>query len=203
MVNNIKEKILDAALEQFLLHGKTGATTKGIADTAGVNKALIHYYFSSKDLLFLSCVERILTQMEETFHSTNLKSIQDYENYLNALISSYTQFIQKHDRQIIFLIWEYLNDKTLLNEIKNVLGSSHLVYFINMTDIAIKEHVIERVDPLNLYINVISLVLSTHLLLPITLSFLGDDAVAQKDLLIEKRRREISRLIWKDIKKGE
>ncbi len=57
---DIKKKILRAALNQFLTYGKSGAKTKAIADLAGVNKALIHYYFSNKDKLFKACVNFIL-----------------------------------------------------------------------------------------------------------------------------------------------
>jgi AcrR family transcriptional regulator len=47
-----EEKILEAATREFTKHGLKGARMQAIADTAGVNKALLHYYFRSKQLLF-------------------------------------------------------------------------------------------------------------------------------------------------------
>ena len=47
-----KENILKAARTEFSLHGFSGARLAAIAENAGVNKALIHYYFKSKDLLY-------------------------------------------------------------------------------------------------------------------------------------------------------
>ncbi|MBN2616917.1 MAG: TetR/AcrR family transcriptional regulator [Spirochaetales bacterium] len=201
MVNSIKDKILDAALEQFLIHGKAGTTTKNIAEAAGVNKALIHYYFSSKEMLFICCVKNILENMEATFHKTEVRSITEYKEYLNALITSYTTFIKQHDKHIIFLLWEYLNDKDLITEIKNIIGSSHLIDFISKTQKAITDGVIREIDPLDLYLNLISLILSTYMILPITLSFLGEDRSEMKDNLTKKREAEISRLLWEDVKK--
>ena len=52
--HNTKENILDAAKAEFALHGFSGARLAVIAENAGVNKALIHYYFKNKDLLYES-----------------------------------------------------------------------------------------------------------------------------------------------------
>jgi TetR/AcrR family transcriptional regulator len=46
-----EERILDAAHAVFLRRGTAGARTQEIADEAGVNKALLHYYFRSKERL--------------------------------------------------------------------------------------------------------------------------------------------------------
>jgi AcrR family transcriptional regulator len=50
--------ILTAAEAVFAENGFHGATTRAIAAAAGVNPALIHYYFGSKDGLFETVVER-------------------------------------------------------------------------------------------------------------------------------------------------
>jgi AcrR family transcriptional regulator len=47
-----QEAILDAAEAVFANNGFDGATTRAIAEEAGVNAALIHYYFRSKERLF-------------------------------------------------------------------------------------------------------------------------------------------------------
>ncbi len=198
---NIKNKIMDAALDQFLAYGKSGAKTKAIAESAGVNKALIHYYFSSKDLLFMECVKNILGQMEGTFHQAEVRSITNYNDYILALIDSYTTFIKRHDKHITFLLWEYLNDKNLIGDIKDIIGAAHLVDFIDKTNRAIKDGIIREIDPLYLYLNMISLILSTYMLLPITLSFLGEESEEKKLEIMNKRKKEIARLLWEDIKK--
>lgn len=50
--------ILDAAETQFAEHGFDGATTRAIAERAGVNLGLIHYHFTNKELLFERVVAR-------------------------------------------------------------------------------------------------------------------------------------------------
>jgi len=55
MVKNKNEAeiaILKAAKTVFSVKGEDGATMQEIANEAGINKALLHYYFRNKDLLF-------------------------------------------------------------------------------------------------------------------------------------------------------
>jgi AcrR family transcriptional regulator len=49
--------VLDAARAAFGERGFDGATIRGIATAAGVDPALVHHYFGSKDQLFLAAVE--------------------------------------------------------------------------------------------------------------------------------------------------
>src|SRR5205085_2155052 len=55
-----EQKILDAAHAVFLRRGTAGARMQEIADEAGVNKALLHYYFRSKDRLAEAVFGRVM-----------------------------------------------------------------------------------------------------------------------------------------------
>lgn len=54
-----KQRILRAAMDEFLDRGLHGARMQSIADRAGVNKALLHYYYGSKDELYRRVLEEI------------------------------------------------------------------------------------------------------------------------------------------------
>src|SRR5437762_14310385 len=58
-----EEKILAAARKAFLSKGLSGARMQDIADEAGINKALLHYYFKNKEQLF----ENIFTMLTKGF----------------------------------------------------------------------------------------------------------------------------------------
>ena len=47
-----RARILDAAVREFSENGLAGARTEQIAEAAGVNKALLYYYFKSKEALY-------------------------------------------------------------------------------------------------------------------------------------------------------
>ena len=58
-----ERRILDAAHAVFMRRGTAGARMQEIADEAGVNKALLHYYFRSKDRLARAAFERAAGQL--------------------------------------------------------------------------------------------------------------------------------------------
>lgn len=58
-----EEKIFDAATEVFIEKGMDGARMQDIATRAGINKALLHYYFRTKEHLFNAVFEKISSQL--------------------------------------------------------------------------------------------------------------------------------------------
>lgn len=58
-----RARILDAATREFSANGLAGARTERIAEAAAVNKALIYYYFRSKDALYAAALEAVAARM--------------------------------------------------------------------------------------------------------------------------------------------
>jgi AcrR family transcriptional regulator len=58
-----EEKIFDAATVVFEEEGLSGARMQNIADRAGINKALLHYYFRTKDHLFEAVFTKLAQKM--------------------------------------------------------------------------------------------------------------------------------------------
>jgi TetR/AcrR family transcriptional regulator len=58
-----EQRILDAAHSVFLRHGTAGARMQDIAAEAGVNQALLHYYFRSKERLSEAAFRRAARQL--------------------------------------------------------------------------------------------------------------------------------------------
>jgi len=54
-----RARILNAAVGEFSEHGLSGARTEQIAEAAGVNKALLYYYFKSKDALYAAALDTV------------------------------------------------------------------------------------------------------------------------------------------------
>jgi TetR/AcrR family transcriptional regulator len=54
-----RARILEAAVRQFSNLGLAGARTEQIAEEAGVNKAMLYYYFKGKDDLYTAALEHV------------------------------------------------------------------------------------------------------------------------------------------------
>lgn len=58
-----RARILEAATREFSSNGLAGARTEQIAEAAGVNKALIYYYFQGKEALYAAALESVAKRM--------------------------------------------------------------------------------------------------------------------------------------------
>ncbi|MEN9063185.1 TetR family transcriptional regulator C-terminal domain-containing protein [Ponticoccus litoralis] len=63
----IRDAIRDAALREFARNGLAGTSTQAIADAAGISKAQLHYYISSKEDLYQEALGYILSEWREIF----------------------------------------------------------------------------------------------------------------------------------------
>ena len=57
-----RQRIIEAAVSAFGTHGYERASTRQIAEEAGVNPPALQYYFESKQGLFCACAEHVATQ---------------------------------------------------------------------------------------------------------------------------------------------
>src|SRR5580658_7913665 len=58
-----RARILTAAIREFSADGMAGARTERIAEAAGVNKALLYYYFTSKQALYDAALEEVANRV--------------------------------------------------------------------------------------------------------------------------------------------
>ena len=60
--DSTEQKIFEAAHEVFTQKGMDGAKMQEIADRAGINKALLHYYYRTKEKLYEAVVRVIISK---------------------------------------------------------------------------------------------------------------------------------------------
>jgi AcrR family transcriptional regulator len=101
-----EDKIFDAATDVFIEKGMDGARMQDIANHAGINKALLHYYYRTKDHLFNAVFEKIAGTMFTKFapvFDTNLT----LEDKIRFFFREHIAFMQKNPRLPAFLLNEF------------------------------------------------------------------------------------------------
>ena len=90
-----EEKILEAAKKVFTSKGMYGARMQDIADEAGINKALLHYYFRSKqklfEVIFAAAAQKLFTKINFIFESDMplFEKIEHFtEEYITVMMES-------------------------------------------------------------------------------------------------------------------
>lgn len=114
-LTSTEEKILEAAKVVFMKYGLYGARMQDIADTAGMNKALVHYYFRNKEKLFDTVFEGALTkyfQQMEVFSETQIP----LEERIYAYIDNIINFLSEYPQMSMFIIKEVSMNPELFHE---------------------------------------------------------------------------------------
>lgn len=94
-----RQRILDAALVEFSGEGLAGARTDRIANAAGVNKALLYYYFDSKEKLYLATLEMIAARMRDSVMAVFLRDATPGERVLRTTLFNFDRMITQHEFQ--------------------------------------------------------------------------------------------------------
>jgi TetR/AcrR family transcriptional regulator len=90
-----RQRILDAAAREFAAHGLAGARTETIASAAGVNKALIYYYFNSKEALYQAALEDIAARVRDTTMAMLLKEASPGERILRTALNHFDRILSQ------------------------------------------------------------------------------------------------------------
>lgn len=106
---NTEEKIKQAAKEVFMTKGYEGCSSREIAKAAGMNVALVNYYFRSKgqlfQLVFETAMEDFVTTMVHVFGQE--KSLREK---ISILIEKEYELLHQHPELPIFIINEINRD---------------------------------------------------------------------------------------------
>lgn len=97
-----RERILRAAIVEFSRHGLAGARTDAIAAGAGVNKALLYYYFHSKSELYSAALDASAGQMLESAVRSLEHEGSPGERLLRTALNHFDSIASQHEyRQLI------------------------------------------------------------------------------------------------------
>ncbi len=100
-----EEKIFEAATEVFLEKGMDGARMQDIANYAGINKALLHYYYRTKDRLFDAVFEKTAELMFRKFAPVFDEKLS-FEDKIRFFFQEHISFLQKNPKLPIFFLNE-------------------------------------------------------------------------------------------------
>jgi AcrR family transcriptional regulator len=109
-VSGTREAILDAARRAFAEQGYQHATIRGVADLAGVDPALVHHYFGTKQGLFVAAVQLPVNPVEQ----------------LTAVLAEDPGQAGERMVEVFLSIWDHAADQSpLLALVRSAVGDEH------------------------------------------------------------------------------
>ena len=108
--NEIRTAILDSAERLFARDGLRATRTEAIAENASVSKALIYYYFDTKQALYAAVLERIRRDRESGLDYAALEKMEPREALVQHLTRLLQQTAEKPHRAPLFALENIQND---------------------------------------------------------------------------------------------
>lgn len=190
--------ILDAAKAVFLEKGFDGARMQEIADKAGMNKALLHYYFRSKEKLFDAIFQEAFQQFIPKVAEIMMTDKPLFEK-IECFIDTYLTMLFNNPHLPGFVLHEInRNPEKLVNIFKNSgIKPEYLgVAIINEAQAGN----IKPVQPMHLIVNILGMCLFPFIAKPIIKGFLfrnNDDMYSE---FLAERKREITDFVINSIR---
>ena len=188
-----EKKILDAARSVFIKKGMYGARMQEIADEAGINKALLHYYFRNKnklfDAVFIDTASQFIPNLVEL-----LDSESSLEEKIQGFVSYYIDMLWQNPYLPVFIINEIHQDperlKLMAGVFKDIKNTS---FFKQMGALALQSDASPTMA-LHKFINLASVCVFPVLAAPMV-GHLFDMDKKQLDSFFEERKKVVPRMI--------
>ena len=189
-----EQKILEAAKKVFIQKGLDGARLEEIAAEAGINKALLHYYFRSKEKLFETIFDQMVGKIAPDF-TLIVDSKSPIEERIELFVHRYIDFVIENPQLPFFMITEINRNP---QRMKDILGHSN--NFVKIQQFAfqmITEMQVGRIksfNPLHLMLNIMSLCIFPFIAKPVIQAILQ---LQEEDLniILQQRKEEVSRFL--------
>ncbi|MDR1055485.1 MAG: TetR/AcrR family transcriptional regulator [Prevotellaceae bacterium] len=190
-----EQDILGAAEEVFIKKGYAATKTTEIAKLAGINHAMLHYYFRTKENLFNVVFQKKVKLMADSFFLVAQEK-KPFLEIVQMTVERHFDFIRGNSYLAIFIINEInSNEKNsqvwrniALPIFKNVIKTIDM-----MMKVEISKGTIRNIDAIDFILNIISLNIFVFAAQPI-LKGLKNVSEEEYEKFLDNRKKENVRL---------
>lgn len=194
-----EEKIFNAAKIIFQKKGYAGARMQEIADEAGINKAMLHYCFKSKEILFKAVFMKAFSQLAPQINQIFMSEASLFDK-IKDFTNNYITFVIENPYLPAFIIQEMNNNPEFVVSFLKDENRPNPTILIAQIEKEIEAGIIKSIKPKQLLLNIFSLTVFPFAaqVLVKGLLHLSDEEFT---LMMEERKTAIAQQIINSIKK--
>ena len=190
---NTEKKILNAAKEVFTIKGLEGSRMQEIADTAGINKSLLYYYYRTKenlfDAVFKDAFFSIIPRITKMF-DMDLTLLTKIEIFVN----DYIDMIVLNPYLPDFIFHEANRDPEKIILFLKSAGLNPMIV-LEIFNEEIKKGNIKPIDPKQLIINIVSMCIFPFVAKPVMKGLFFNNNEKEFKIFIEERKKQVTEFI--------
>lgn len=166
-----EKRILDAARKEFIAKGLGGARMQAVANAAGVNKALLHYYFRSKEKLYHQVLEDTVGTVWGKISAEFRKQdpAQGLEPLLRTVITTYVKVLAANPEFPLFMFRELAlghpaftsGVPALVKDFQDVPAT-----LVKALQDEIRAGKVKPIPPVHFFMNLLGMTVATFLIMP-------------------------------------
>ncbi len=187
--HNTEQLILEAARKVFIIKGLEGARMQEIADEAGINKALLHYYFRSKEKLFNHIFETAINGVFDVINES-IHEEGDVFVFIETFVDNYLTTLRANPFIPNFIFNEINNHPERINQISNKI-KLNIAGFKHMIENNIDRKKISAVAPEHLLIDMLGMCIFPFVGRPMMEAIFFNDNPAGVGQFFNERKQHI------------
>lgn len=152
-------RLFDAAVREFATHGLAGARTDAIAKAAGVNIALLFYYYSNKERLYVAVMEEVFEQWSRALRGP-LESKGSPRQRILAYVDAFYDFVAAsvwRPRLVQQELMRSTHPTAIRKLLKMYVRPIH-IKFLKLVREGIADHSFRQVDVENFYFSTTAII---------------------------------------------
>jgi AcrR family transcriptional regulator len=203
MVNKTKdrsaeEKILAAAKKVFVEKGMDGARMQDIADEAGINKALLHYYFRNKEKLFQVIFKEATSRLFPRINTILTSDLPLFEK-IRQFTNDYIEIVIENPYLPLFVLNEMNKQPHTFIE-KIFEGKPPQLHLLaQQIEKEINKGIIKKLRPADLIVNMMSMCIFPFIGKPMIQIVMQLDELQFRNM-VEQRKKTVAEFIIDSIK---
>ncbi len=196
---NMRDRIKQAAAEVFAERGFDGARMQEIADCAGANKAMIYYYFDSKEALFTAIFTESFTTILQLFNSVFQVEAIDPKVVIPQLVHHHLDFLDRHPELPRMIIREIQSGNPVVEKLvrasfSRLSGQLHILR--DEMAVGIRKGRIRDVDPLQTVLNLVALNIFIFVARPILTAAFPEEFSDAGRMLAEREKAIVDLMLY-------
>ncbi len=190
MAKDTEQIILEVARQHFVKNGYAGARMQEIADEAGINKAMLHYYFRSKEKLYHEIISQTLEYIIPRLAAA-LQSEGDFWEKTERVVHTYIEMLIENPETPSFIMSELSQERErFIKELKSRTANFPAVKtFIKDMMTAMQEGQIRTLPPIHLLLNIMSMCVFPFIAKPVFCTLMEYPENRFEDLMKEREKQ--------------
>jgi TetR/AcrR family transcriptional regulator len=183
-----EEKILEAARDEFMLNGYSGCRMRSISDKAGINKGLLHYYFKSKDALFLQVFDSTFQELMAGLRNALAQDLHLIEK-IELIVDLYSTHFKKNPGLPAFVLQEANRDQNseFLNHKRKNMSPMAGIFHTAVEQAKEKGEIRADIKSEHLFLSLLSLMIFPVLAKPMTCVMMNKTEEEHQTMMEELR----------------